>query len=190
MRLCESIRSPTDARIGTQIVLRSEGEEDIRNREVDGHQSARNVVIYNIRRTGQNDGPIPSALKGLVEDIIAADHQEEGIRRAVQDPMVTAIVTEKMVTSQKLESQIASFVASQVSKAVKDITVVNPKTGGDGQSHRPLDLQTMPQGKENRSRTPRRSGEEEGRIDRRKDAKRRKEAGRRETIRWYTEIGE
>lgn len=55
------------------------------------------------------------------------------MEKAVQDPKVIEMVTDKAVSTEKLTRPISMFVPSQVSKAEKDFTVENSKSVG----HRP-----------------------------------------------------
>lgn len=126
-RLCEWTGSPRDDGIGTEKIEESK-------------TSSTELTFVNAlkqfrdqRRGGQENGAVLRALKGFIETVIAEACRNDGIDKSARDKKVVEMVTEKVVSSGKLTRLIAKFVGTEVSKAVKDITVENSKNVG----HRP-----------------------------------------------------
>ena len=78
------------------------------------------------RRMGIEDGPIAKALKDFVEDVLLESRASEELEKAVQAPTVIDVMTDKVLSSEKLTRPIARFVASQVSNAVKGMAEKEP----------------------------------------------------------------
>lgn len=66
------------------------------------------------------------ALKGFIEEVVAEECKKDLIRKTVKDPRAIKLVTEKALSRETLIRPYKRLVASQVSNAIKDITIENP----------------------------------------------------------------
>lgn len=65
--------------------------------------------------------------KDFIEDVIAKQHANDGIKKAVRDPKSVRRATDMVVSFEKLTWPNANFFASEIRKNIKDITVENTR---------------------------------------------------------------